>query len=361
MSPYMSENGGFTEEYVKSGDPMLGLCKTSHTLGKPATSSRSPGGVRRKGSTHHHPEATLTMNAPTIRVIHIFAPKIIKTDIANFRSTVQRLTGRTRSKPDNIGPQVRRARTKTVVAATACGAAVGSPDSSSGFQADTDHHHQLLSRQSSMSAHAAGDSTTFPTVREGVSACCTDQQDSPDLRCSNNMETDNYSLTSNSMDSSTFSFYSSIDSNTCNQDLLQNQGAMHSPGSDGSSFFSHRQAPYSLNEIPAPFFSGDFLQSTAELMPSCCNVTQDFASTLQQTTAASSSAAALAAEITSRDLFLPLPPLDYSGLASFSDLDILAGLGSTLPDLPLNLPPLVSSSSNGLFYDSILMQPPLCR
>jgi hypothetical protein len=59
-----------------------------------------------------------------------------------------------------------------------------------------------------------------------------------------------------------------------------------------------------------------------------------------------------------------IPPLDYNGLAGFSDLDnILTGLqgSSTLPDLPLNLPPLVPGSSNGLFYDTFFMHPPLCR
>ncbi|GFY99815.1 VQ motif-containing protein [Actinidia rufa] len=31
---------------------------------------------------------------PKIRIIHIFAPEIIKTDVANFRELVQRLTGK---------------------------------------------------------------------------------------------------------------------------------------------------------------------------------------------------------------------------------------------------------------------------
>ncbi|CAL0326313.1 unnamed protein product [Lupinus luteus] len=36
---------------------------------------------------------------PKIRIIHIYAPEIIKTDAANFRELVQRLTG----KPENEG------------------------------------------------------------------------------------------------------------------------------------------------------------------------------------------------------------------------------------------------------------------
>ncbi|KAG8503954.1 hypothetical protein CXB51_002263 [Gossypium anomalum] len=35
-----------------------------------------------------------TISKPKIRIIHIFAPEIIKTDAANFRELVQRLTGK---------------------------------------------------------------------------------------------------------------------------------------------------------------------------------------------------------------------------------------------------------------------------
>ncbi|KAH6812829.1 hypothetical protein C2S51_021847 [Perilla frutescens var. frutescens] len=37
---------------------------------------------------------TISKTKPKIRIIHIFAPEIIKTDAANFRELVQRLTGR---------------------------------------------------------------------------------------------------------------------------------------------------------------------------------------------------------------------------------------------------------------------------
>jgi hypothetical protein len=224
-------------------------------------------------------------------------------------------------------------------------------------------------------------------IAAGMSAV-DQQRDSSPVRCCNGLETDSYSLTSNSVDSTSFSFYSSVDSRTsvtCNQqDQLQlqqhnNQGSssMHSPDSDGSSFFSHRQAPYSLNEIPAPFFSGsaDFLQCTELNMPmSCCNNSheENYTTSDQTTTTMASAAYAAAAEFTSssKDMnFMPslasvLPPLDSNGVAAptgFSDLDsIFTGLGSTLPDLPMNFPPL-TSSSNGLFYDSVFMLPPLCR
>ena len=44
----------------------------------------------------HRKSQTISKSKPKIRIIHIFAPEIIKTDAANFRELVQRLTG----KPD---------------------------------------------------------------------------------------------------------------------------------------------------------------------------------------------------------------------------------------------------------------------
>ncbi|XP_040381077.1 uncharacterized protein LOC107304365 [Oryza brachyantha] len=45
----------------------------------------------RKGSSD---AAAVQKERPKIRIIHIIAPEIIKTDVANFRELVQRLTGR---------------------------------------------------------------------------------------------------------------------------------------------------------------------------------------------------------------------------------------------------------------------------
>uniref|UniRef100_A0A7N0UV70 VQ domain-containing protein n=1 Tax=Kalanchoe fedtschenkoi TaxID=63787 RepID=A0A7N0UV70_KALFE len=39
-------------------------------------------------------QTILSKNKPHVRIIHIFAPEIIKTDPANFRELVQRLTGK---------------------------------------------------------------------------------------------------------------------------------------------------------------------------------------------------------------------------------------------------------------------------
>ncbi|XVF75904.1 hypothetical protein PTKIN_Ptkin13bG0224000 [Pterospermum kingtungense] len=42
----------------------------------------------------HKDSQTISKAKPKIRIIHIFAPEIIKTDAANFRELVQRLTGK---------------------------------------------------------------------------------------------------------------------------------------------------------------------------------------------------------------------------------------------------------------------------
>ncbi|KAL0339569.1 UNVERIFIED_CONTAM: VQ motif-containing protein 25 [Sesamum radiatum] len=42
----------------------------------------------------HKNSHTISKSKPKIRIIHIFAPEIIKTDAANFRELVQRLTGK---------------------------------------------------------------------------------------------------------------------------------------------------------------------------------------------------------------------------------------------------------------------------
>ncbi|KAI3733044.1 hypothetical protein L1987_64259 [Smallanthus sonchifolius] len=48
----------------------------------------------RKQLTMHQDSRIISKIKPKIRIIHIFAPEIIKTDVANFRELVQRLTGK---------------------------------------------------------------------------------------------------------------------------------------------------------------------------------------------------------------------------------------------------------------------------
>lgn len=56
---------------------------------KPHTCSTSSKALTLRDGSH-----TVSNFKPKIRIIHIFAPEIIKTDVANFRELVQRLTGK---------------------------------------------------------------------------------------------------------------------------------------------------------------------------------------------------------------------------------------------------------------------------
>jgi len=60
--------------------------------------SPSTPAAQHKASSRHHPSRTTTTR-PAIKIIHIVAPEIIKTDAANFRDLVQRLTGRQHQEP----------------------------------------------------------------------------------------------------------------------------------------------------------------------------------------------------------------------------------------------------------------------
>ncbi|XP_072980330.1 VQ motif-containing protein 25-like isoform X2 [Typha angustifolia] len=57
----------------------------------------------------------ITKLKPKIRIVHIFAPEIIKTDPANFRELVQRLTG----KPSKIIESRKKKKDKKALPATA--------------------------------------------------------------------------------------------------------------------------------------------------------------------------------------------------------------------------------------------------
>ncbi|XP_052176061.1 VQ motif-containing protein 25-like [Diospyros lotus] len=48
----------------------------------------------------HKESGKISKMKPKIRIIHIFAPEIIKTDVANFRELVQRLTGKPAAERD---------------------------------------------------------------------------------------------------------------------------------------------------------------------------------------------------------------------------------------------------------------------
>lgn len=69
---------------------------------------------------------------PKIRIIHIFAPEIIKTDAANFRELVQRLTGKPTENKKN-SPMISKKRSRSsasILSSKRVGRAPSSPSSS---------------------------------------------------------------------------------------------------------------------------------------------------------------------------------------------------------------------------------------
>uniref|UniRef100_A0ACD5UG92 Uncharacterized protein n=1 Tax=Avena sativa TaxID=4498 RepID=A0ACD5UG92_AVESA len=72
-----------------------------HAYDRSSMSPSTPAAQHKASPRHHHataPSRTATTR-PAIKIIHIVAPEIIKTDAANFRDLVQRLTGRQHQEP----------------------------------------------------------------------------------------------------------------------------------------------------------------------------------------------------------------------------------------------------------------------
>lgn len=177
-------------------------------------------------------------HAPTIRVIHIFAPKVIKTDVANFRSTVQKLTGRGKTKS-----QRRAAR-----AAMDC-----TTSSLRGMDVAPEGLQHNMSQ--------AGGGCLGGVSQEGL---FWDQQadQEKEVLTLQRMVGDacgvsDHLVRCDSVDSATYSLDSG---NTFSGDSSHSNGAgagTTSPTDHHSfSFYPQRETPYSLSEIPAPFFGG---------------------------------------------------------------------------------------------------------
>ncbi|KAL2923846.1 VQ motif-containing protein 18 [Bienertia sinuspersici] len=64
----------------------------------------------------HRDSRVISKIQPKIRIIHIFAPEIIKTDVANFRELVQRLTGKPSPENDVAGKGKGKGKGKKVKA-----------------------------------------------------------------------------------------------------------------------------------------------------------------------------------------------------------------------------------------------------
>ncbi|XP_028080751.1 VQ motif-containing protein 25-like [Camellia sinensis] len=62
----------------------------------------------------HKDSQIISKVKPKIRIIHIFAPEIIKTDVENFRELVQRLTGKPTEEANNTNKKPRIPRKEVI-------------------------------------------------------------------------------------------------------------------------------------------------------------------------------------------------------------------------------------------------------
>uniref|UniRef100_A0ACD5WRT6 Uncharacterized protein n=1 Tax=Avena sativa TaxID=4498 RepID=A0ACD5WRT6_AVESA len=87
-----------------------------HAYDNGGMSPSTPPAVQHRGSSRPHATVTsrTSTTRPAIKIIHILAPEIIKTDAANFRDLVQRLTGRQQPQPANDDDDESKAVTVTV-------------------------------------------------------------------------------------------------------------------------------------------------------------------------------------------------------------------------------------------------------
>ncbi|KAI3678166.1 hypothetical protein L6452_37448 [Arctium lappa] len=115
-----------------------------------------------KPFTMHKDSRIISKIKPKIRIIHIFAPEIIKTDVANFRDLVQRLTGKPAEKKKlktttkrketqkrssfSLGAEVMREKIKGEeeiwVGANSGGGFLGGFGDLDGFMQELNNHHQ---------------------------------------------------------------------------------------------------------------------------------------------------------------------------------------------------------------------------
>jgi hypothetical protein len=77
---------------------ILGANKSSHVI------SKSHSGAKDEGQSSKYSQQK-NIITPTIRVVYVYEPKIIKTEPQNFRSLVQKLTGKSIPKSKEKGRQ----------------------------------------------------------------------------------------------------------------------------------------------------------------------------------------------------------------------------------------------------------------
>ncbi|TKY53257.1 VQ motif-containing protein 17 [Spatholobus suberectus] len=112
----------------------------------------------------HKDSHMVSKTKPKIRIIHIFAPEIIKTDVENFRELVQKLTG----KPS--GEKCCKKKKARVVVTKREQESRSSSTSGSGMSED----HAVMTMKNN-NGGCWGLDLTRDKVKEEVGVCCSDE------------------------------------------------------------------------------------------------------------------------------------------------------------------------------------------
>lgn len=110
----------------------------------------------------HKGSQTISKTKPKIRIIHIFAPEIIKTDVENFRELVQKLTG----KPSGDQKYCKKAR---IVAGTG----VKEQESISGGISNLSENPRMIGKKMELrNCGFLGLDQTRERLKEEARVCC---------------------------------------------------------------------------------------------------------------------------------------------------------------------------------------------
>ncbi|KAK7392801.1 hypothetical protein VNO78_21249 [Psophocarpus tetragonolobus] len=136
-------------------------------------------------NSHSHTPSSLAMHKdshktkPKIRIIHIFAPEIIKTDVENFRELVQKLTG----KPS--GEKCCKRKKRVVVEKreqSQSSRSSSTTSTTSGMSEDHHHSHStvvMAMKNNIINGGCWGLDVTRDKVKEEVGVvCCSDETSS---------------------------------------------------------------------------------------------------------------------------------------------------------------------------------------
>lgn len=310
---------------------MLSPRRESHAIEKPSSSNGSSAATRRDWS--HLPAST----PGTVRVIHIFAPKVIKTDVANFRELVQKLTGKSKRSGSGSGSgsssRKRALKTKSLTSISSDGTFSSSTDTNTIQSSAAAETCSEASTRSSNSASHVADSHSDVMAKSALLFSSNESSTTSDNTCK---------------PLGLPSYFGSSHPHQNHHGLpAENSAAFFrsqacSAGSRNSRSSSHSQSRVMVD--PMQSLSG-YKDNWSSLQASCFNFSsnaQNPASVPQQPTPIQSQKRQAGAYNMSQNT------------NGFSDMDILTGLVSPGPVPEFSLPPPLINNNNSHNHNLII-------